>query len=777
MTDIRTSALGGIPYGDNSGRPSNPDIGRLYSNGEAQRIELYTSTGWNNIVQEVPGVSSISGQYLESQASNSIVVYGTNFVSGAIAYATGTNAVDVQATTTTFNSIVQLTATFSGLSSAYEPYDIKVVNPSNLFGILPDALYINQIPIWSTSSGTLGTFQEGDLVSVSISSSDPESTAITYSVSSGSLPGGLSLNSSTGVISGTAGSVSGDTTSNFSITASDGYNSVSRSFSITITELAPVWSTSTTLTAFTKNVAYSNTLVANDDSGSTPTYSIVSGSLPTGLSLNSSTGLISGTASTSLTATFTVRATDANSKYSDRTFTLPNSGPTWVTSAGALTIATLSSAYSATLSASDDGTLTYSVSSGSLPTGLTLNSSTGAITGTPTASGDNSFAVTVSDENGTSSTRSFSISVVLGVVANIAVSSGSGSWNSVSTSYPRPYGSMATAITKTKVLVCGGYDATSGGTAGNIAYVWTYGGSFTQVANMPTGVAAAGIGVVGNYAYVWGGCTNTSGTSSAYFGSGTPETRGGGQTYTATNATQRYDFSSNTWATRTSMPVSLYGCYGAPSGTKIYGFGGSSSSSGMASRDAYVYDTVADSWSTLTSRTPDAQYATEITWATSNLTGKLYGHGGWSSASAGNSGSANAKLSVFDPATNTTSVLSATGSSAINNPMTSNSHTPSGWLPGNGNLGYLFFLGGQYGSDNYMPVWDITAGSWLGYLLTASPSSSHYTINHSNMVLYPNTGSVPLFVGMGGYGWTHQVFTPATGTGTYSINSGITINQ
>jgi len=224
---------GGIPYGNTSGRPANPGTGKLYSNGETQRLELYTSSGnWENIVQEVPGVSSITGSYLESNQSNTITIYGTNFVSGATAYAIGSNAVQVAATSTTFNSLVQLTAVFTGLSSAYEPYDIKVINPSNLFGILPDALYVNNILTWQTSAGSLGTFAEQ--VSVSVSATATDDSIITYSLANGSaLPSGLSLNSSTGLISGTLPDISLNTTYTFTINASDGANpSVSRTFSI-----------------------------------------------------------------------------------------------------------------------------------------------------------------------------------------------------------------------------------------------------------------------------------------------------------------------------------------------------------------------------------------------------------------------------------------------------------------------------------------------------------------------------------------------------------------
>lgn len=224
---------GGIPYGDNAGRPANATIGKLYSNGEAQRLELYTDTGWNNIVQETPGVSSISGVYSQTTDSGTITISGTNFVSGCYATAIGTDGVQINATSTTFNSIVQIVATFTGLSNSYEPYDIKVTNPSNLFGIIPDALYVNATPVWQTASGSLGTFGEQVSISVSATATDSDST-ITYSLASGSsLPSGITLNSSSGLISGILPNVSSDTTYTFTINASDGTSTVPRTFTIT----------------------------------------------------------------------------------------------------------------------------------------------------------------------------------------------------------------------------------------------------------------------------------------------------------------------------------------------------------------------------------------------------------------------------------------------------------------------------------------------------------------------------------------------------------------
>ena len=311
---IRKSSSSGIPFGNTAGRPANANSGQPYFNGETARLELMTATGWQNIVQEVPGVASITGTYLESTNSGTITIQGTNFVSGAIASAIGTNGAEVLASSTTYNSLVQLTAIFTGLSNANEPYDIKVTNPSNLFGMIPDALYINANPVWVTTAGSLGTFEEQVVVSVSATATD-EST-ITYSVTSGALPTGVTLNSSNGLISGTLPNVASSTTYSFTITASDGSNTVPRSFSITSTaNLAPVWTTAAGTLATIANASrstFSYSLAATDAENDTLTYALVSGSLPPNMTISSS-GVISGTTTevaTDTTYSFDVSVSD-----------------------------------------------------------------------------------------------------------------------------------------------------------------------------------------------------------------------------------------------------------------------------------------------------------------------------------------------------------------------------------------------------------------------------------------------------------------------------------
>jgi len=235
---IFKSSNSGIPFGNTSSRPTSPSTGQPYFNGELQRLELYTGAqyGWQNIVAETPGITGYTGTVLESNTTNTISITGTNFSSGAIATLIGTDGTEYIATTTTVNNLTSITAVFGTIPANKEPYDIRVTNPSNLYGVYYDILSVNDSPIWVTPAGSLGTFTEQTSISTSaLSVTDEESNTITYSLASGSsLPSGLSLNSSTGVISGTLPSIASNTTYTFTINASDGLNTVvPRTFSIT----------------------------------------------------------------------------------------------------------------------------------------------------------------------------------------------------------------------------------------------------------------------------------------------------------------------------------------------------------------------------------------------------------------------------------------------------------------------------------------------------------------------------------------------------------------
>ena len=226
-------SAGGIPYGNTAGRPANPGVGRLYSNGELQRLELYTGAtyGWQNIVAETPGVTGYSGTVIETNTTNTITITGTNFAGGATVSLIGSDGTEYNATSTTVSNLTSITATFGAISASLEPYDIRVTNPSNLYGVYYDILIVNDKPVWTTAAGSLGTCAVNQSFSTQLAASDEENNALTYSLVSGSLPTGLTLSSS-GLISGTP---SGNTaqTFNFTISVSDSSNTAqSRAFSL-----------------------------------------------------------------------------------------------------------------------------------------------------------------------------------------------------------------------------------------------------------------------------------------------------------------------------------------------------------------------------------------------------------------------------------------------------------------------------------------------------------------------------------------------------------------
>ncbi len=230
----------------------------------------------------------------------------------------------------------------------------------------------------------------------------------TYAVTSGSLPAGLSLNTNTGAITGTP---SANGVSNFTVQATDSSaDTGSRSYSVSI-NLAALAINPASLPAATQGTAYSQAVTATG--GTAPyTYAIVAGALPSGLALNPATGAISGTPTVNGVFNFTVQATDATPNTGTRAYTLNVGTNSLTISPASLPAGTHGLAYSQLLSASGgNGSYTFSITSGSLPAGLSLNASTGAITGTPTGSGVSNFTVHVTDTNGDTGSKGYSLSI------------------------------------------------------------------------------------------------------------------------------------------------------------------------------------------------------------------------------------------------------------------------------------------------------------------------------------------------------------------------------
>ena len=177
-----------------------------------------------------PTISSISPTVIEN-TQTSITITGTNFVNGANVEAVGTNGAIIQADTVTFNSATSISAAFTITTDA--TYFLRIENPDgNAVRSSTALLTVSDAPAWTTSAGSLGTNAAGSAVSYTVAATG----ATSFAVQSGSLPGGVSLNTSTGVISGTESGATAETTYNFTIRASDAEaQTADRAFSITIT--------------------------------------------------------------------------------------------------------------------------------------------------------------------------------------------------------------------------------------------------------------------------------------------------------------------------------------------------------------------------------------------------------------------------------------------------------------------------------------------------------------------------------------------------------------
>lgn len=151
--------------------------------------------------------------------------------------------------------------------------------------------------------------------------------------------------------------------------------------------------------------------------GGTPpnVWSIVSGSLPSGIGLDPVTGLISGTPTAVGVATFTAQVTDSASRSAQRQYSITvapaSSTPLQLNTAASLqAVKGMHVTYQPTATGGAPP-YTWSITAGELPGGLALNSGSGAISGTPSVTGDFSVAITVQDQRGQSASGSIQIIV------------------------------------------------------------------------------------------------------------------------------------------------------------------------------------------------------------------------------------------------------------------------------------------------------------------------------------------------------------------------------
>ncbi len=289
----------------------------------------------------------------------------------------------------------------------------------------------------TSSSITVSVGQSTPTVVVTASNANPslgDTVTFTATLSNGSSPSGMvtfkdnGATLGTGTISGTTASysTSGLSTGSHSITAEyagDTNNAAATSSTLTVTVAAPVFTFSPAGGALPSAVAgsvYDQAVTASASGSTLPlSYTLGAGALPDGLTLNTATGAISGTPTTAANYAFTIAATDSSSppNSASASYTLVVNAPAafvFSPAGGSLPEAMSGEDYQQPVSASGGtGAVTYSITSGSLPPGLTLNVTTGELNGPLDADteGDYSFTIRALDSANVAGTASYTLHV------------------------------------------------------------------------------------------------------------------------------------------------------------------------------------------------------------------------------------------------------------------------------------------------------------------------------------------------------------------------------
>ncbi len=214
--------------------------GQIRFNTTTGLAEYYTGTDFK-IIDSPPTVTSVSPLEVDSTAGGNITftITGSNFQSGAVVKFIGSDATEITASTTTVTNSTTISAVIarSSFVGAKEPYDVRVVNSSGLSGTLDNQINVDVSPTWSTASGTLTTITDKSTgTHVTVSATDADGDTVSYSETGGTVltTAGLTLNSSTGAISGDPTDVASSTTYSFTLRATANSKTVDRAFNIIV---------------------------------------------------------------------------------------------------------------------------------------------------------------------------------------------------------------------------------------------------------------------------------------------------------------------------------------------------------------------------------------------------------------------------------------------------------------------------------------------------------------------------------------------------------------
>ena len=148
-----------IPSGDTASRTGiNTSTGDFRYNTTTGKVEFYNGTGWENIGTSQPLINNISPSSFSGAAGTSITLVGQNFVSGAnVHFVSSVNGSSTAAGSVAFVNSGIMTATTPLLTTAGEPYGVKVTNPDGGQTLLEASLDAGSSPTWTTAAGSIGS--------------------------------------------------------------------------------------------------------------------------------------------------------------------------------------------------------------------------------------------------------------------------------------------------------------------------------------------------------------------------------------------------------------------------------------------------------------------------------------------------------------------------------------------------------------------------------------------------------------------------------------------
>jgi len=219
-----------IPVGGTGDRPT-ATAGYLRFNTDEATIEQYDGSNWNLFPKAALITSlSYSGSVtaVDPAGGETVTISGANFEAGV-----NVKFGNTLASAVTRNSSTSLTVTTPALTAG--DYDVQVINGNGIVTQLINGLSVNANPAWSSpAAGSLGNILNDQLMTnITLVAAEDDSGTITYTVTSGALPNGVSISNDT--IQGTPTGYSASTAANFTITATDDENqTATRSFTLTV---------------------------------------------------------------------------------------------------------------------------------------------------------------------------------------------------------------------------------------------------------------------------------------------------------------------------------------------------------------------------------------------------------------------------------------------------------------------------------------------------------------------------------------------------------------